>query len=77
MIPQLNSFSNFGYLVYLVVAVTLVVAASEDDKVRFHFHLFNLGNGLYAVLIWFISFCSLIAAEIGDKCTNHPMSMRN
>ena len=44
MIPQLNSFSNFGYLVYLVVAVTLVVAASEDDKVRFHFHLFNLGN---------------------------------
>ena len=46
MIPQLNSFSNFGYLVYLVVAVTLVVAASEDDKVRFHFHYFNLGIGL-------------------------------
>merc|ERR1712241_716082 len=34
MIPQLNSFSNFGYLVYLVVAVTLVVAASEDDKLN-------------------------------------------
>ena len=48
MIPQLNSFSNFGYLVYLVVAVTLVVAASEDDKVRFH--CFNLGIGLYVVL---------------------------
>ena len=75
MIPQLNSFSNFGYLVYLVVAVTLVVAASEDDKVRFHY--FDLGIGLYVVLKWFISFCSLLAAEIGDKCTNHPMSMRN
>ena len=59
MIPQLNSFSNFGYLVYLVVAVTLVVAASEDDKVRFHFHFFNLGNGLYAVLKWFIFILSI------------------
>merc|ERR1711953_1460161 len=33
MIPQLHSFSNFGCLVYLVVVVTLVVAASEDDMV--------------------------------------------
>jgi len=41
MIPQLHSFSNFGCLVYLVVVVTLVVAASEDDMVSFH--LFNLG----------------------------------